>query len=253
MNIQKLNPIIKRGLNFITSNRAEMLAGGSLIGLAATVYFSGKTALAIDRALEGVQITKENWKDPEVVKTIVKAAAPAALSAGFTAACIVGSQVIAHKQYGALMAAYVLGQDKLKAFESKTIELAGKEKTDEIKAEIAQQRVLMAPVTSQSGMVIDTGNGNTLCLDTLSGRYFKSSVEHLRRAQNDVNEQINGDWSATLNEFYAFLNLQSIKLGEDLGWNTENPLRLRFDSALTSSGEPVLVLDYEAYPEYRLL
>lgn len=253
MNVQKLNPIIKKGLNFLTSNRSEMLAGGSLIGLAATIYFSGKSALAIDRALEGVQITRENWRDPEIAKKVIKAAAPAALSAGFTAACIVGSQVIAHKQYGALMAAYVLGQDKLKAFERRAVEIAGPEKTDQIKAEIAQQRVLMAPVTSGSGCVIDTGNGNTLCLDALSGRYFKSDVEHLRRAQNDVNEQINGDWSATLNEFYRYLGLQDIKLGDDLGWNTENPLRLRFDSALTSSGEPVLVLDYEAYPEYRLL
>lgn len=253
MNIQKLNPIVKKGLNFLTSNRSEMLAGGSLIGLAATVYFSGKAALEIDNALNGIQLTKESLKDPELVKMVLKTAAPAALSATFTAGCIVGSQVIAHKQYGALMAAYVLGQDKLKAFESKAVEIAGPEVTDKIKGEIAQQRVLMAPVTSQSGMVIDTGNGNTLCLDTLSGRYFKSSVENLRRAQNDVNEQINGDWSATLNEFYAYLGLQSIKLGDDLGWNTSNPMRLRFDSALTSSGEPVLVLDYEAYPEYRLL
>lgn len=253
MNVQKLNPIVKKGLNFVVSNRAEMLAGASLVGLAATTYLSGKAALEINRCLANDALTKETLQNPEVAKKVLTAAAPAALAAGFTAACIVGSQVIAHKQYGALMAAYMLGQDKLKAFESKTVNLIGENQTQEIKAEVAQQRVLMNPVTSSSGYVIDTGHGQTLCLDVMSGRYFKSSVEALRRAQNDVNEQINGDWSATLNEFYQYLGLGTIKLGDDLGWNTANPLRLAFDSALTSSGEPVLVLDYEAYPEYRLL
>lgn len=253
MNIKKLNPIVKKGLNFVISNRAEMLAGASLVGLAATIYFSGKAALEINRCLEDTMLTKETLKDPETAKKVLTAAAPAALSAGFTAACIVGSQVIAHNQYGALMAAYMLGQDKLKMFESKAVKLMGEDQTGELKAAVAQQRVLMRPITSSSGYIIDTGNGNTLCLDAMSGRYFKSSVEALRRAENDVNSQVNDDWSATLNEFYQYLGLEPIKLGDDLGWNTENLLHLMFDSALTSSGEPVLVLDYETYPEYRLL
>lgn len=253
MNIKTMPAIVQKGANFIVANRPEILAAGSLVGLLGTAYFSGKAALEINKAMGDEKITLEQLKEKETLITLGKIVFPAAACTLFTGGCIVGSQVLHHQQYGALMAAYMMGKDKMKQFESKAIEVLGEGEVDKVRAEIAQQRVLMNPVTSGSGMVIDTGNGNTLCLDVMSGRYFKSSVEAIRRAQNDTNEQINGDWSATLNEWYTYLGLQTIKLGDDLGWNSNNLLKVVFDSALTSSGEPVLVLDYEVYPEYRLL
>ena len=257
--VNKLNPTVKGGLNFLMAKRPEILAGGAVVGLAATVYFSGKAGVELrdlkaeyNAFLEANPTEAEEARKPfvkEAAKIIVK---PAIVTA-FTGACIIGGATIAHNQYGALMAAYLMSNDKLKAFETKAVKLLGEEQTKEVRAEIAQERVLANPITSSSGMVIDTGHGSTLCYDTLSGRYFKSSVEHIRMAQNDLNEQVISDWSAALNTFYNFLGLDSIKLGNDLGWNTNNLLRLHFDSALTPSGDPVLVMDYDAYPEYCLL
>lgn len=256
--VNKLNPVVKNGLNFMMARRPELLAGGAIVGLAATVYFSGKAGAELadlkkdyNEYIAGATLTDENKKHfvKEAAKIVVK---PAIVTA-FTGACIIGSATIAHNQYGALMAAYLMGNDKLKAFEAKAAKMLGEESTKEIKAEIAQERVLANPITSSSGMVLDTGFGTTLCYDSLSGRYFKSSVEKIRRAQNDTNEEVIADWSVNLNTFYDFLGLNPIKLGDELGWNTNNLLRLRFDSALTPSGEPVLVLDYDAYPDYCLL
>ena len=259
--VNKLNPVVKNGMNFLMAKRPEILAGGAIVGLAATVYLSGKAGVQLHElkadynaflmsgtAQENLEREKKLYiKD--AAKIIVK---PAIVTA-FTGACIIGGAAIAHNQYGALMAAYMMSNDKLKAFETKATKMLGESSTNEIKAEIAQERVLANPITSTSGMVIDTGCGTTLCYDSLSGRYFKSSIEHIRRAQNDTNEEIIADWSVNLNTFYDFLGLNPIKLGENLGWNTNNILRLSFDSALTPSGEPVLVLDYEVYPEYCLL
>lgn len=261
--VSKLNPVVKNGLNLMMAKRPELLAGGAIIGLAATVYFSGKAGMELhalkkkynDFLMASNTLSpdimenekKQYWKD--AAKIVVK---PAVCTA-FTGACIIGSATIAHNQYGALMAAYLMSNDKLKAFEVKATKMLGEAPTKEIKAEIAQERVLANPVTSTSGMVLDTGFGTTLCYDALSGRYFKSSVERIRMAQNDLNEEIIADWSANLNTFYDLLGLNPIKLGDNLGWNTNNLLRLSFDSALTPSGEPVLVLEYEAYPEYCLL
>lgn len=256
--IKQLNPVVKNGMNFLMARRPEILAGSAIVGLAATVYYSGKTGVELhelkkdyDAYIQGATLTDDDKKHflTETAKIVVK---PAIMTA-FTGACIIGSATIAHNQYGALMAAYMMSNDKLKAFEMKATKMLGESSTKEIKAEIAQERVLANPITSTSGMVLDTGHGTTLCYDSLSGRYFKSSVEHIRMAQNDLNESIIADWSAALNMFYDYLGLDHIKLGENLGWNTNNLLRLRFDSALTPSGEPVLVLDYDAYPEYCLL
>lgn len=253
--VNKLNPVVKNGLNFVMANRPEFLAGGAVVGLGATVFFTGKAAIQLseyrkeyNEFLASGVITKKKT----IVKDVAKIIAPAAGATLFTGACIVGSSVIAHHQYGALMAAYLMGNDKLKAFESKAATLLGEAKTDEIRAEIAQERIVQNGPISDS-MIIDTGSGCTIVYDTLSGRYFKSSIERIRKAQNDLNEQVISDWSATLNEFYDFLGLKHIKLGDDLGWNTNNLLSVTFDSTLLSSGEPVVVLDYETYPEYRLL
>lgn len=248
--------LITKGTNLVIANKPEILAGMSLVGLGATAYFSFQAGVKVQASYESIKSFKDDIiqnHSREALKELCKILAPAAAATMFTGACIVGSQVIAHRQYGALMAAYMMGNDKLKAFESSAAKLLDENKMDEVRQEIAQQRVLANPVTSHSGMVIDTGKGSTLCLDLMSGRYFKSSVEYIRMAQNDINEQITGDWSATLNDFYSFLGLDTIKLGDDLGWNPNNMLKLSFDSCLTSSGEPVLVMDYEAYPEYRLL
>lgn len=249
----KLNPIIKKGANFLIANRAEVLAGMSLLGLAGTVVLSGKSALAIDGIMRNAEESGKSIKDKDILMDVARAAMPAAACAIFTGGCIVGSSAIAHRQYGALMAAYMMGKDKLELTEKTVKEAFGEDGLKKVQSDIAQQRVLQAPVTSSSGMVLDTGYGNTLVYDPMTSRYFKSSAEAIRRAQNDLNEQIIGDWSATLNEFYRYLGLQDCKLGDDLGWNTDNILRITFDSALTSSGEPVLVMNYEVYPEYRLL
>lgn len=253
--VKNLNPVVKNGLNFVMANRPEFLAGGAVVGLGATVFFTGRAAIQLSQyRLEYSEFLAMGTKPEQktVIKDVAKIIAPAAEATLFTGACIVGSSVVAHHQYGALMAAYLMSNDKLKAFESKAAALLGEAKTDEVRAEIAQERIVQNGPVSNS-MIIDTGHGNTIVYDTLSGRYFKSSIEKIRMAQNDLNEQIISDWCATLNEFYNFLGLKPIKLGDNLGWNTNNLLRVTFDSALLPSGEPVVVLDYEAYPEYRLL
>lgn len=259
--INKLNPVVKNGMNFLMARRPELLAGGAIVGLAATAYLSGKAGVELHELKEDYNAFLTASPAPEdlerekklYAKDAARIIVKPAVATAFTGACIIGSAAIAHNQYGALMAAYLMSNDKLKAFETKATKMLSEGQTQEIRTEIAQERVLANPITSASGMVLDTGLGTTLCYDSLSGRYFKSSVERIRMAQNDTNEEVISDWSANLNTFYDFLGLSPIKLGENLGWNNNNLLRLRLDSALTPSGEPVLVLDYDAYPEYCLL
>lgn len=253
--VKSLNPVVKDGLNFMMANRPELLAGGALIGLGATVYFTGKAAIDLAQYRKEYDAFVQSGVIPEkktIIKDTAKIILPAAGSTLFTGACIVGSSVIAHRQYGVLMAAYLMSRDKMKEFESKAVALLGDGKTKEIRDEIAQERVKRMGAIS-SDLIVETGSGNTVCLDTMSGRLFKSDIAKIREAVNDLNEQIISDWSASLNDFYSLLGLDGIKLGYNLGWNTNNLLRVSFSSALSDRGEPILVLDYDVSPEYCLL
>ena len=81
-----------------------------------------------------------------------------------------------------------------------------------------------------------TGSGETLCYDVLSGRYFKSDIEKIREAINDL--------------YYA-IGLPDIKLGEALGWNIDKGyIDVQFGTHLAANGTPCLVLAFNVAPQY---
>lgn len=95
------------------------------------------------------------------------------------------------------------------------------------------------------------GDGETLCYDAVSGRYFKSKIDRIKRAENEINRRMRDEMYISLNEFYYEIGLPPIKLGDDIGWNIdEGYLDLRFSSQLAENDEPVFVIDYGCCPRY---
>ena len=128
-------------------------------------------------------------------------------------------------------------------------ETYGEKKEKEVRNAIAKDKIEKNPVSSNE--VILTKKGDTLCYDALSGRYFKSDIEKLKRCMNEINRQILNDGSASLNDFYYEIGLDSIKIGDDLGWDTRQGLvDIDFSSQLASDGTPCLVLDFSIAPVY---
>lgn len=227
----------------------EILTGISCVGTVATAILSGRAALRINEKLELMESIKEEPLDTKekIIGTWTEYIPPA-LAAGVSISAAVLSQRTSAQRYTALLAAYTTSEKLLKENRTKIAKLLGVEQKGMLPAPDA----VLDEVPNFENMIIDTGKGKTICFDPMTGRYFYSDPEAIRTAQNDVLEQIHGDWSATLNEFYAALGLDAVKLGDDLGWNVNNLIRIRFDSSLLSNGTPILVLDYEVYPEYRL-
>ena len=96
--------------------------------------------------------------------------------------------------------------------------------------------------------VIIAGNGAVLCYDSLTGRYFNSSVETLRKAQNDINAEAIMNQYASQNDFYRMVDLPLLALGEEAGWRPDNLLELDFSTQLTEDGRPCLVVGYSTAP-----
>lgn len=249
--MKNITKIVKKAALFMTDCSSEIFTTVAIVGLFATIYETTKCTPNVAKVLEKAKEEGKSLKDPSVLKEAAIEALPAAVCAGVTGASIIGMYMSTERKYAALMATYLMDEEKLQSLEKKMREKLGDKKFQAAKDEIVQEKVTEMPLVDD--MIVDTGKGHTLCQDSISGRYFLGDIEKIRQAQNDINEQIIGDWSATLNEWYMFLGLHPIKLGDDLGWNTNNMLKVVFTSALTSSGEPVLVLEYDVYPEYRLL
>ena len=114
---------------------------------------------------------------------------------------------------------------------------------------MAKETLEKEPVENKE--VIITAKGDTLCFDIVSGRYFKSDIDKLKKAENELNRQMRNEMYISLNEFYYEIGLESIKLGDSLGWNIDDGyINLRFSSQLATDGTPCLVIDYEYGPKY---
>lgn len=232
----------------------ELLTGIGIAGMVTTVVLAVR---ATPKALRLIDEKKADIPEEESIPRIeaVKAAwkvyVPAVLTGILSTICLIGANSVNQRRNAAIAAAYSLSESALKEYREKVVETIGERKEQAIRDDIAKDRITENPVRE----VIVSDRGSTLCYDSLSGRYFKSDIEKLRRIVNDLNRRMRDEMFISLNDFYCAVDnpdLGPTKLGDMLGWNIDKGyIDLNFSSQLTTDGTPCLVLDYTVVPEYE--
>ena len=232
----------------------EILTGIGIAGMLTTVVLAVR---ATPKALRLIDEKKadipeeENIPRIEAVKAAWKVYVPAILTGILSTICLIGANSVNQRRNAAIAAAYSLSESALKEYREKVVETIGERKEQAIRDDIAKDRITENPVRE----VIVSDRGSTLCYDSLSGRYFKSDIEKLRRIVNDLNRRMRDEMFISLNDFYCAVDnpdLSPTKLGDMLGWNIDKGyIDLNFSSQLTTDGTPCLVLDYTVVPEYE--
>ena len=185
----------------------------------------------------------------EAVKAAWKCYIPAAVTATASTACLIGASAVNNKRNAVLATAYSLSENALKTYREKVVETVGEKKEQEIRDAVAKEQLQKNPIVNKE--VIITAKGETLCFDTISGRYFKCDIEQIRRTEAELNRELNSCMYVSLNEFYYKIGLRPTKLGDDLGWNVDNgPITFSFSSQLSEDDTPCLVIDYDIAPRY---
>lgn len=237
---------------FVSKRSPEILTGIGIAGMITTTVLAVR---ATPKALQLIEEKKnEDWVDElsplAVVKTAWKPYVPAAVTGIASVTCLIGASSVNAKRNAALATAYKLSETALSEYREKVIETIGEKKEKTVRDKVAEERVKKNPVSKSE--VIVTNNGTTLCFDPISARYFKSSIDKIKRAENELNKQILHDISGyvSLNEFYDELGLDHTSVGDDLGWNVDRLIDISFSSQLNDNGEPSVVLDYLVAPKY---
>ena len=211
----------------------EILTGVGIAGMVTT------TVMAVRATPKAIQLLDEekrrqhaNKLEPmDIVKTAWKCYIPAAVTG------TVSSSVNARRN-AALTAAYTISESTLRDYQKKVVETIGEKKEQTVRDAVAKEHLEKNPVENKE--VIVTAKGDTLCFDAVSGRYFKSDIDKLKKAENELNRQMRDEMYISLNDFYYEVGLEPIKLGDDLGWNIDN----------ATDGTPCLVIDYGYGPRY---
>lgn len=237
---------------FISARSPEILTGIGIAGMVTTTVLAVK---ATPKAMSLIEDKKnEDWVDElsplDVVKIAWKPYIPAIITCVVSTTCIIGASSVNAKRNAALATAYKLSETALTEYREKVIETIGEKKEQIVRDKVAEERIKKNPVSKNE--VIVTGNGKTLCFDPISGRYFMSSIDVIKRAENELNKQMLHDISGyvSLNDFYDELGLDHTSVGDDLGWNTDQLIDICFSSQLNDNGEPSVVLDFLVAPKY---
>lgn len=191
----------------------------------------------------------DKLKPMEIVKTAWRCYIPAASIGIISLACLIGASSVHIRRNAVLAAAYTISESTLKDYRSKVIEELGEKKDVDIRQAVAQDKLKKQPVENTE--VIITQSGDDLCYDAFSGRYFKSSVTRLEQAANEVNSNLYSFNYVSLNTFYDLIGLDSVKIGDQLGWSIDQGmLKLDLYTQLASNDSPCVVLDFETAPVY---
>lgn len=238
-----------------------ILAGLALVGLAATAISAYKAGP------KAKKILKEKRKDMEcvrpgdkaakravvmeTVKEMVPVMAPTIIMGSATAACIIGSHKESSRRIAVLSAAYSASEKVVKDLNGKMNEMLGESKTKLIKDAIVKDGLKEdakkgVPTDNQ---IIITGNGDVLCKDVYTGRYFKSNAQKIGEAINKLSHRVRNEMYVSLNDFYDLLGIPMVPMGEDLGWNVDDcydgQIPITFTAQLTEDQQPCLCVEYD--------
>lgn len=256
MNKPNVRKFLKSTANVLSARSPEILTSIGITGMVTMTFLAVK---ATPKALKKVEAKKqEEGVDALTVKDTIKATwkcyVPAAATGAVSIACIVGASTVHVKRNAALAAAYKISETALTEYRDAVVETIGEKKEVSVRDTLAKKHIAENPVSEST--VIVTEKGNTLCYDAFSGRYFKSDIDHIKRAVNEINRRMLLEMYVSLNDLYDEIGLPSIELGDELGWNIDTKLIEPYfgshiaDESSSYAGTPCLVIEFNNPPKY---
>lgn len=182
----------------------------------------------------------------ETVKIVWKCYIPATIIAAGSIACIIGGTVQGQKRLAALSALYSMSEQALKEYQEKTKDVVGEKNAEKISDKIAEDRI----ITNKGQGFVRTDYGTTKVIDSWTGQRFLSDIDFIKRTVNEVNSAIIHGDSVSLNEWHAWLGLDSCMCGDEIGWDCDALIEISYRAKLDENDEPCIVLDYRERPKY---
>jgi hypothetical protein len=234
----------------MSQNSTVLLTGVGVVGTVSTAVLTGRASF---KAAEVILLEEEKFSEPDDRLSFRERAdlvwpqfiPPIGVGVA-TIAAIVFANRLSAKEAAALATAYGISEKALQEYKQKVIEKVGETKEQKFRDEIAQDKVREIPPTSSQ--IVIAGNTNTMCFDLLTGRYFESNMEKLKRAENTINFQILNHMYASLSSFYDEIGLPATEFSDTVGWNSNNPLEVSYSSVLSTDDRPCIAISFANAP-----
>lgn len=221
------------------ANSPEILTALGVTGVITTSYLTAKAAVhvALDEDADPFASNKEK------IKRYWKIYMPAGLSGALAIGCIVGGSHASGRRTAAAITAFSVTERAFSDYKEKVVEQIGKNQEQKVRDDIVQDRVKALPPSQQ---IIFAGNGHVLCCELYTKRYFRSDMETLKKAQNEINQRTYTDLYVMLSEFYDLIGIPHTSHSDYVGWDSEKEMELVFSAVLSDGAdpEPCMGFDY---------
>lgn len=240
----QIDHIVKHAKTLVTQNSPAILTGVGVAGLISTAVLTARATVKAVRLVDYEDRfgNMEYVGKKEVVKMVWKVYIPPAAVGLMSAVCIVGANTVSAKRQTALIGAYSLTETAFREYKDKIVGELGEKKEQRVRDELAQEKV--SATSEGSNQVVIIGDGKVLCFEPLTGRYFESSVEIIRKAMNDINLECINNMYASQNDFYRKIGLPPVETGEITGWRADRPMELSFSTVLSENDRPCVAINY---------
>lgn len=265
--MQFLTGVRQKVAQLISENATVLLTAGGVVGTVGTGFLAARGGIKAARILDDLKQHKANeinrghdGSDPDKIAyaenmTVSKAEIALTVGPQFIPPVIIGTATIASiifshrmsaQKAAALAAAYGLAERNLGEYKEKLAEHLTGPKKEKLETEIAQDRVNKTP--GHDSVIIIEGDGDVLCFDAPTGRYFKSNPEKIRRAVNSANAEILRHGGASASQFYDELELPPTSWSDEVGWGIGEQIEINFDYVKDPHDRPCLSIDFKKLP-----
>lgn len=235
----------------VNDNSPLILTGIGVGGVVGVALLTGKATFKAVEVLEDYYTRpgyiKEEYRREATLwqktKIVWPLYIPAAGTAAITITAVVMANRIGTRRAAAMAAAYAISQESFQEYREKIIDKIGEGKERRAREEIDQEHINRTDFSN----VIVTGNGDVDFLDDYSGRPFRSTMEDVKHAVNKINNRINHQVYASLNDLYNELGLDNIPVGEEVGW-TQQLVEPVFTTGVTKDNRPCFVIRFQVEP-----
>lgn len=259
MQLQLLNNVKEKVVVLASENASTLLTAGGVVGTVATAVLTGRATFRAAEIIreeelkhihpEGVTDTIDNGNTMgmstiDKVKCVWPYYLPPVLTGTATITSIIMANRMSAQKAAALAAAYGLAERNLSEYKEKVAEKLTGPKKQQVDDELAQDRVNRTPGHD----VIVIGDGEILCFDEPTGRYFRSTMDKIKSAVNAVNAEIIHHDHVNATFFYEELDMPGTTWTDEVGWNNDQLLDLKYSTVLTPDDKPCISIDFKVLP-----
>lgn len=143
---------------------------------------------------------------------------PAVVAGAASIAAIFGSNTLNRRQISAITGAYILLDQTYKLHKEKVTELCGKEAEQAVEAAVVKD---IYKSKEKEMAKEDTSSDLLLFYEEHYGNYFRRTLAEVMDAEYRINRKLAQYGEASLNDFYEYLGLDAVEIGDALGWSQE--------------------------------